>query len=110
MSDRIPDEHAQILWCENEEGKVSDICVVDYRDTELQEQMAKEYTSSNGADTAGWLSEVNPIANPAGLFAYLAFRCSFETAAVAMECVREFASIENCEWARKMLAAMERAD
>jgi len=110
MSERIPDENAQILWNDNEAGKITDICVVDYSDEELQGRLAGTFSNSNGADTAGWLSDQYPIANPAGLFADLAFRFGFESPAVAKECLREFAQIESADWARKMLAAIETLD
>lgn len=110
MTDHIPDEHAQILWNQGEDGKITDVCIVDFRDEKLQEQIARNYENSNGADTSGWLTDIHPHANPAGLFADLAFRCGFKSQAVATECVREFAQLDGCEWARKMLAAIEKAD
>jgi hypothetical protein len=101
MSERIPDESAQILWNDNEGGKITDTCVIDYRDEELQAQLAETYNNSNGADTGGWLSGQHPIANPEGLFATLAFRYGFESPSVAKECVREFAQLESADWHEK---------
>ena len=110
MSKRIPDEHAQILWNDNKNGEITSICIIDFRETELQERLADRYCCSQGADGAGWLSDRHPIANPAGLFAYLAFRYKFESDSVAQECVREFAQLEGADWARKILSAMEAKD
>jgi hypothetical protein len=107
MNRYIPDEHAQILWNDGEDGKVVDFCIVDYRDTKLQSSIADRYNNSNGADSADWLTHPHPFANPAGLFAYLAFRNGFFSKGAEIECVREFAQLESCEWARKMLAAIE---
>src|ERR1700752_1901660 len=110
MTDYLPDQHAQVLWNENEDFQITEICIVYYSDAQLQNQLAGRYQNSNGADTTGWLSNAHPIANPAGLFGYLAFRCGFHSKAVATECLREFAQIEGCAWAREMLAAIEKKD
>jgi hypothetical protein len=107
MPARIPDEHAQILWNTNETGAITGVCVIDYRETELQERLAENYSDSNGADTSDWLSDKHPIANPAGVFASLAFCSGFESQSVAKECLEEFSQIEGAEWARKMCLMMK---
>lgn len=102
MTNLIPDEHVQILWNESDKQRVTEVCVIDFRDSALVEAVGDNYENSNGACTDGWLSDVHPIANPAGLFGHLAFINGFESVAVARECVKEFSSIESADWARKM--------
>jgi hypothetical protein len=110
MFDYIPERHGQILWSEDDKGKVIAVRVIHYRNTESQEKIAESYDSSGGADTYGWLTYAHPCANPAALFASLAFGKGFADRAVATECVREFAQLDGCEWARRMLAALVNAE
>ena len=108
MINHIPDIHALVLWNDGEDGKITGISIVDYRDAKVQRRIADLYMNSYGTDTHGWLTDVHPNANPAGLFAYLVFLCGCDSKATLMECVREFAKLEGCEWARRMLAVLER--
>ena len=96
------------FWDDDEDGQITAVCVLDFRDTHLQESVADGYGNSIGDDFFLWLSDAHPTANPAGLFADFAFRCGFKSMAVMKECLREFAQLESCEWARKMLVAVQR--
>jgi hypothetical protein len=107
VTDRIPTAGARILWNDDDDLKVSDICVVNYHDEDLQSGLAERHSDSNGADTAEWLTDVHPVANPLGLFGYVTFCCGFQSKAVALECLREFVQIEGCDVARKMLIGAE---
>lgn len=114
-TDLIPARHADIFWNDEPKKDPEDSrragheVVVLNRDPALGRRSLDTdpgHNCSHGSMVAGWLEDGHQIHNPAGLFAYnwLAKGSSPESIHAAL---REFAKIEECVWAREMLAAVE---
>lgn len=108
----IPAKHADFYWNDDPNNPVTagvEVLVVDRSPGQPPRSRANDpghLDSSHGAMAAGWMEDGHPLHNPAGLFAYnwLARGSSPEAILAAL---RELAKIEECGWAREMLAAIE---
>jgi hypothetical protein len=49
MADYIPGELPQILWNDDDDLKITEVCVVDIRDGELRDRLADGFDNSYGA-------------------------------------------------------------
>ena len=102
----IPDQYSAILWNEDEDFKVNDICIIDHREKIVYRNLADRYENSSGCLIDTWLMDDHPQSQPSGVFGYMAFHQGFSSSAVALEALQEFGRIESASWARLMLAAV----
>jgi hypothetical protein len=105
---RYPAKHVDIFWNRDDDQRITDVEVVfipraALRDEELQAEYAqynKRWTSDLGNSTEHWLEEHGYT--PEDIFGHL-LRHGFRSEKVTQVALREFAHIEECEWARLML-------
>lgn len=107
----IPAAHADVYWNDADEALVdgASILVLDSRQipgSELLKRRVAKYSSSAGSHVMGWMADDHPFMRPEGLFinVWVDRGCTKEAMSEVLE---EFAKIEECEWARTMLAAFE---
>ena len=67
------------------------------------------YAKSWGAHANGWCTDDHPLSSPEGVFALCLFGAGTQPAPLPVfkAWLGEFSKIEECGWARKMLAALE---
>lgn len=104
MSDIIPSSKCKILWGYDESGKVADVAVI-HRDTPETEEHKQLY-GSTGAICMNWDDGTDPELTPEGAFARLLDR-GFSTREHRIKALREFAKIDNAEWARPVQGVTE---
>lgn len=109
---RIPAKSAVIFW--NDDPKKpnrvggSEVLVARFEDTRRDDN-PRHLSCSAGADSEGWMTSGHAIDNPAGRFASVWLRRDASPDAIRAALV-QFAQIEECEWAREMLAAFDYVD
>ena len=107
-SGRYPAKHIDIFWNLDSDGKVTDTEVVfvpreALRDKELQAKYAEfneQWASDLGNSLADWLKEDG--LTPEGIFGHLLHH-GFASEGALGNTLKEFAHIEESEWARRML-------
>lgn len=102
--ERIPAKEAIILWSTGDGVTPTDVVAV-VRRGDWRIEDGRNYPSSLGAICSGWCEDGHPLSSPEGVFAaqILAGPTSPQVITAWLE---EFATIEECEWARAMIAAL----
>jgi hypothetical protein len=112
----FPAEYAE-FFSNNEPGKPAhELLVVDRR-TRFKDGVIegtattryREYAGSLGAHCAGWMTEDRPTSTPEGVFAFLCLDSLPERALIRSALV-QVGKIEECKWARQMVAALDELD
>jgi hypothetical protein len=69
----------------------------------------REYAGSLGAHCAGWMTEDGPTNTPEGVFTFLCLDRLPERALIRST-LMEIGKIAECEWARRMVTALDDLD
>jgi hypothetical protein len=103
-------ERVMIAWDEDDDGRVTKVLVTDDFDRWLRENGT--FDCSGGACYSDWCVTVkershntefpDQVFDPFGTFAGM-LASGFATRKVMWEAVRQFAMIDRCDWARRML-------
>lgn len=116
MGDSIPVKHAEFFWNAEFRQAPSKLVVVDERSRiipgsdGIRDQGPYEHLSSSlGAHSGSWMDEGSPNGTPEGIFASLWLDRSADRASIKAG-LKQLSKIEECAWARRMLAALEKLD
>lgn len=108
--ERIAAKDAVILWAEDRDTLYPTAAAsVTVKGSPLIRD-AKTYPNSLGAICMGWCEDDHPLSNPEGVFAHQLFWSEMlggDVNKALRPWLTEYSKIEECEWARKMLAALE---
>jgi hypothetical protein len=112
-SKRIPARHANMFWNAKAGETPHELLVVDHRERlRTREHSGRDgydsYAKSAGAGVDGWLQD-DPRHTPEGVFAEEWLDVNPERHAI-LAALREFAKIDEAEWARRMLRTLEWID
>ncbi len=107
----IPAEHVDVYWNAHEDLKSGtfEILVIDRRELSGNEELQREaarYSSSAGCHMDSWLASEHPFLKPEGLFINVWTECGADREAMK-SALEQFAKIQECEWARTMLAGLK---
>ena len=113
----IPAAQADIFWNDepgNERAAGSEVLILDRSQRfdpnavfpGLAVSDPEHLLCSTGAMSSGWMEDDHPLSNPAGVFAHNWIAKGSSPEAL-MSALREFAKIEECSWAREMVAAFD---
>lgn len=114
MSDAelIPAKFADFFWNE-EPGNIRtggpEVLVLNRDPGRFPRDRASDPThldSSHGSMVMGWMEDGHPLHNPAGLFAHNWLSKGSSPASIEAA-LRQIAKIEECTWAREMIAAID---
>ncbi len=83
------------IWWNMDQGKVTDVLVID------RHIIVPGYQYSDGACWVGWMD--HPGFGPEAVFGNLV-RLGFKNSSYAEKAIRQFALVDQCRWARNMLA------
>lgn len=108
----IPAKFAEIFWNGDVGAAPRELVVVDRRTRFTKGRLMPgrsfdEYGMSLGAMEADWLlKEDDPTNTPEGVFAYLYLDQTPDRTTIKSG-LKEFAKIQECEWARRMFKALD---
>ena len=110
---RIPARYAEIFWNDdpvrpNRAGG-PEVLVLDRRRPDRASADPKHLRCSTGAMSVEWTTGTHALDQPAGVFATYWLRRDASPDAIRAALV-QFGQIEECEWARQMLAAFDHSD
>lgn len=112
-SPRIPARYAEIFWNDDpaRPGRAGgdQVLVLDHRRSDRITADPKHLRCSAGAMQADWTTGSHALDQPAGVFAAYWLRRDASPDAIRAALV-QFSQIEECEWARQMLAAFDHTD
>ena len=92
---RAEDVH---IWWNMDHGRVTDVLVID------RHTVIPGYQCSDGACWVGWMD--HPGFGPEEVFGKLV-RLGFKNASYVEQAIRQFARVDQCQWARNMLQPEE---
>lgn len=112
-STRIPARYAEVFW-NDDPGRLdraggTEVLVLDARRPDRRSGDPGQLFCSAGAMSADWTTGSHALDQPAGLFASVWLRRDASPDAIRAALV-QFAQIEECDWARQMLAAFDYRD
>jgi hypothetical protein len=111
MVDKIPAQHAFIVWSSNDSGQVTKLLVTDFTDEPTRRRVnALDYDSSMGACTMEWMQppssptdRVSWYYTPQGVFLWIVTLQGFASKDAKIAVLHEFNKIEGCVWAMRLL-------
>lgn len=97
----VPAATATFVWDTDDRSRVTQ---VEVRSGPLSQD---DFENSAGAIGLGWM-EGDPRLRPAGIFAWMLADGGFDGRDGLASALRAFGQVEECQWARDMLAALAR--
>lgn len=108
-------ENILIAWNDDERLRVTDCFITD--DQDEWNRRGDEYDNSGGACHHDWMKPLEPGESPAevndshrdplGTFAMMSMQ-GFASKDALRQVLAEFAKVDDCDWARGMLAGLDR--